>query len=228
MGISALARRLGGAPEPLAEWLGRIFGASRRLQVLVDQLVAMLGAQQFERRVERRPTELSRLIRKAADDVKPFLEIRRQALEVDVAEPAGIVDVDEEKIRDSVKQQLLYAIKFTPDGGRIVLRARRWDDGSVEVVVSDTGVGIEREAQARVFDRFFTEFDVSHHSSGHFEHGTKGLGLGLSVVKAFVEMHGGTVSVESEVGRGTAFTIRLPAAPAAAAAAAEAPGSDKE
>ena len=60
---------------------------------------------------------------------------------------------------------------------------------------------------------FFTGYDVSHHSSGQFEHGRRGLGLGLSVVKAFIEMHGGTVRVDTEVGRGTTFTITLPVAP---------------
>jgi signal transduction histidine kinase len=217
MGISDLALRLGNAAEPLAEWIGRIYGASRRLQHLVDQLVVMLGAGQFERKVERQTADLARLVRKAADDVRPFLEIRRQSLTVDVPEDAAApatVDVDEEKIRDCVNHLLLNAIKFTPDGGRIAVSARREPDGSAEIRVTDTGVGIEPGALSRVFDRFFTEFDVSHHSSGHFEHGKKGIGLGLSVVKAFVEMHGGTVTADSEVGKGTTFTIRLPAAAA--------------
>jgi signal transduction histidine kinase len=70
---------------------------------------------------------------------------------------------------------------------------------------------------AKLFQPFFTGFDVSRHSSGHFEFNRRGIGLGLSVVKAFVNRHGGHIDVKSEPGKGTTFTIRLPGhAPAAA------------
>jgi signal transduction histidine kinase len=106
-----------------------------------------------------------------------------------------------------------------PDGGTITLAgARAAEGGGVTLRVSDTGAGIPPEERENLFTPFFTGLDVSKHSSGHFEHGRKGLGLGLSVVKAFVEMHGGRIDVDSEVGRGTTFTVTLPDAPPAAPA----------
>ena len=84
------------------------------------------------------------------------------------------------------------------------------DPAALRIRVSDTGSGIDPAAMGKLFEPFFTAYDVSHHSSGHYEHGRRGLGLGLSVVKAFVEMHGGTVRADTEVGRGTTFTIALP------------------
>ncbi|MDB5320574.1 MAG: luxQ 5 [Phycisphaerales bacterium] len=209
MGMSDLAARQGGAVEPLAGWIKRINLAGLRLKYLIDQLVAMLTAQQFERKPELRPTDLGQLLRTAIDDVRPFAEVRRQELRLEPPENSGTIEVDEQKIRDSLNHLLLNAIKFTPDGGAIIVRARR-ADGDAFIEVTDTGMGIEASALEHVFDRFFTEFDVSHHSSGHFEFGKKGLGLGLSVVKAFVEMHGGTVKVRSELGKGATFTICLP------------------
>jgi signal transduction histidine kinase len=209
MGMSDLAARQGGAVEPLAGWIKRINAAGLRLKYLIDQLVAMLTAQQFERKPDLHPTDLGQLLRTAIDDVRPFAEVRRQELKLELPDQPGTIEVDEQKIRDSVNHLLLNAIKFTPDAGTITVRARR-ADGDAFIEVSDTGMGIEAGAMQHVFDRFFTEFDVSHHSSGHFEFGKKGLGLGLSVVKAFVEMHGGTVKVNSEVGKGTTFTICLP------------------
>jgi len=209
MGLSDLAARQGNAAEPLAGWIKRINAAGQRLKYLVDQIVGMLSAHQFERKPDVRPTDVGDLVRRAIDDVRPFAEVRRQELKLDLPDDPGKIDVDEDKIRDSVNHLLLNAIKFTPDGGAITVRTRR-ADGDAFIEVSDTGIGIEPGAIARVFDRFFTEFDVSHHSSGHFEYGKKGLGLGLSVVKAFVEMHGGTVKVSSEIGHGTTFTICLP------------------
>ena len=83
----------------------------------------------------------------------------------------------------------------------------------VEIRVSDTGAGIESAALERLFEPFFTGFDVSRHSSGHYENGRKGIGLGLSVVKAFVKLHGGTISAQSQLGGGTTFTITLPRRP---------------
>ena len=88
--------------------------------------------------------------------------------------------------------------------------ARRTPLGGATVAVRDTGVGIDPASLARIFDPFFTKFDVSRHASGTFEFDRRGLGLGLAVVKAFVEMHGGTVRPESQLGQGTTFTIELP------------------
>jgi signal transduction histidine kinase len=211
MGLSDLATRKGNAAEPLAGWLKRIHGAGQRLQHLVNQIVEMLAAQQFERKPETRPADVGQIVRRAIEDVRPFAEIRGQTLNVDVPAEPTVTEVDEAKIRDSVNHLLLNAIKFTPDHGSITARAARdGADGGAIIQVTDTGCGIDPEAVRHVFDRFFTEFDVSRHSSGHFEYGKKGLGLGLSVVKSFVEMHGGKVDVESQVNQGTTFTIRLP------------------
>src|SRR6266566_5630916 len=212
MGIGDLAMRQRDLPQPLAGYLKRMHAAGQRLQYLIDQIVGMLAAQQFERRPELKPTDLGQLVRRAIDDVRPFAEVRGQTLRLDLPANPGVIDVDEEKIRDSVNHLLLNAIKFTPDGGVITAGANMNGDGEAIIRISDTGVGIAPDSVERVFDRFFTEFDVSLHSSGHFEYGKKGLGLGLSVVKAFVEMHGGKVEVASEIGKGTTFTIRLPSA----------------
>jgi signal transduction histidine kinase len=152
-------------------------------------------------------------VREAADDVRPFAEQRRLELALEVAPGLGSAEVDESKVRDSLNHLLLNAIKFTPDGGRIEVSARRTPAGDVELRVRDNGVGIDAENMAHLFEPFFTERDVSKHSSGHFEFLRRGLGLGLSVVRAFVRMHGGKVEAVSEPGRGSTFTITLPARP---------------
>ena len=214
MGLARLAGTTAGQQQPLRSFLERIENACRRLQHLVDQLVTMLQAGRFERPLDRKPTDVAALVRQAADDVRPFVELRNQSLQVEVSPDVGEADVEAMKIRDSLNHLLLNAVKFTPDGGRITVSAGRMAPPSPDALlirVSDTGAGIEPAAVGKLFEPFFTGYDVSHHSSGHFEHGRRGLGLGLSVVKAFVEMHGGTVRVDTEVGHGTTFTITLPA-----------------
>jgi signal transduction histidine kinase len=209
LGMADLAAGTPGLPDPLPNWLARIRAAGKRLQHLVEQLVTMLSVGQFERPLERRPVDLSGLLQEAAEDVQPFVELRRQSLALDWPADLGVIAVEASKIRDSVNHLLLNAIKFTPDRGRITLSARR-TGGGAEIRVSDTGGGIDPASLPRLFDPFFTAFDVSRHASGHFEYGRRGLGLGLSVVRAFIEMHGGKVDVESASGLGTTFVITLP------------------
>jgi signal transduction histidine kinase len=210
VGLTDLAMRSPDVSPPMGNWLRRFKQAVERLNQLVDQLVNMLAAGQFDRLLDRRDVNLKDLITQAADDVRPFVELRHQALHVTAAGDAGTVSIDEPKLRHSLNHLLLNAIKFTPDGGRIEVAAGR-ADGAATIRVSDTGPGIDPQSLPRLFEPFFTEFDVSHHVSGHYEYGRRGIGLGLSVVKSFVEMHGGTIAVQSEPGRGAAFTITLPA-----------------
>ena len=218
LGLSKLASRAPGLGSPVLDWIQRIDKAGLRLQRLVDDLVTMLTAGQYNTPLNRHPTDLAVLLHQAIDDVRPFAEIRKLSLVVDLPPDLPVVELDGLRIRDCLNHLLLNAVKFTPDGGSVTLWAKAIPQDRVEITVRDTGVGMDAESVKRVFEPFFTNFDVSRHSSGSFEFGRKGLGLGLSVVKAFVEMHGGKVSVASEVGHGSTFTLTLPLkAPAPAA-----------
>jgi signal transduction histidine kinase len=211
MGLPELALRAPGLPASAADWFRRTLAAAQRMHRLVEQLLQMLRAGRFERPLLRRPTDLAALVREAADDVRPFAEQRRLELAVELAPGLGTMEVDADKVRDSLNHLLLNAIKFTPDGGRVEVSARRTPAGDAELRVRDNGVGISPENLAHLFEPFFTERDVSKHSSGQFEFLRRGLGLGLSVVRAFVAMHGGRVEAVSEPGRGSTFTVTLPA-----------------
>lgn len=211
MGLPEMALRMPGLPPEAADWFRRTLAAAQRLHRLVEQLLQMLRAGRFERPLLRRPADLAALVRQAADDVRPFAEQRRLELALELAPGLGTLEVDESKLRDSLNHLLLNAVKFTPDGGRIEVSARRTPAGDAELRVRDNGVGIDAANMAHLFEPFFTERDVSKHSSGQFEFLRRGLGLGLSVVRAFVALHGGKVEAASEPGRGSTFTITLPA-----------------
>jgi len=112
---------------------------------------------------------------------------------------------DQERIGQVVRNLLSNAIKFTPAGGKVTISVRPWegDKGLVEIQVSDTGSGISPHDQAHLFERFYRGEAATR--------GIPGTGLGLAIVKEIVEEHGGRVSVESELGVGSTFTVLLPA-----------------
>jgi signal transduction histidine kinase len=172
----------------------------------------LLLAESFDRPLHRQEVEATALINAAVSEVVQFVEARQQTLELTIPDDLGKLHVEPDKIRDSLTQLLINAIKFTPNAGTIRLSAERTPEGRLRVTVADTGMGIEPNSLAMIFEPFFTRYDVSRHSSGTFEYDKRGLGLGLSVAKAFVDMHGGRLSVESELGHGTTFTMELPAA----------------
>jgi signal transduction histidine kinase len=208
LGLSQLVNDQPGLSEPVKELIGGMDDAAGRLDRSVTQILKMLSTERFDKFLNRQPTELSALLKRTTDDVAPFVHLRNQNFSALIPENLGRMNVDAEKLRDSVNQLLLNAIKFTPDSGKISLSAQRTGE-EMTIAVTDTGCGIRPEDKARVFEPFFTGFDVSKHSSGHYEYQRRGLGLGLSVVKAFVEMHGGKVDVTSRPGEGSTFNIVL-------------------
>lgn len=212
LGYSELARKMAAPGVANSEWLTRIHHAAERLKSLIDQIITMMQAGDFHAQLERKPVELSPFIASAVEDVAPFIELRHQQLVREWQADLGSISIDSNKLRDAINHLLLNAIKFTPDGGAITVAAKR-TNGGAEITIADTGCGIEEGELKRYGEAFFTGFDVTRHSSGTYEHGRRGLGLGASVVKKFVEMHGGTVQVTSTVGKGTTATITLPAVP---------------
>jgi signal transduction histidine kinase len=206
VGLAEMARSSAIDPAMRA-WLDKICNASQRLRHRVDQMTTLLQAERFQRPQHREKISVEDLCRRAADEVATFIAQRKQTLAVETVDVP--LSVDAEQIHDSVVQLLVNAIKFTPDCGSIKLAATATDK-DVEIRVSDSGQGIEPACLPRVFEPFFTRFDVSHHRSGTCEFDRRGLGLGLPMVKAFVEMNGGQVTAESSSNSGTTFRITLP------------------
>jgi signal transduction histidine kinase len=205
VGLSEMAHRHQDLRDPLRDWLGRIHTSANRLAHLVDQLTTMMIVGRFERPLERRRVDGAELLRRAVDDVRPFVELRRQTIELELAADLGALHVEEDKIRDAVGHLLINAIRFTPDGGKIRLVAHRVV-GGVSVSVRDSGPGIPPTQIGRVFDPFFTGIETPQPAGL----GKKAVGLGLSVVRSFIEMHGGHVTVESQAGSGSTFTAFIP------------------
>ena len=114
-------------------------------------------------------------------------------LDVNVDERLGDFVGDERKIKQILLNLLSNAVKFTPEGGRIGIDARQ-SNGSVEISVTDTGIGIALEDQPRIFEEF-------RQVGGDYAHKKEGTGLGLTLAKKFVELHGGKIWVESEAGQ---------------------------
>ena len=188
----------------------RISASARQLAKLVTNTLTMMRADDFRRTLQREPTDLAALLREGVEHVAPFLRARNLVLNVDLADNLGTFEIDHDKLSASIVNLLTNAIKFTPDGGKISLSARLIAPDQAEIVVADQGIGLQPRALAYLFQPFFTQFDSSRHSSGDFGFNKRGLGLGLSIVKQFVELHGGRVSAESVVDEGTRVTIRLP------------------
>jgi signal transduction histidine kinase len=126
-------------------------------------------------------------------------------LDVTIDKQLGDFKGDERKIKQILLNLLSNAVKFTPEGGRIGIQAKKVD-GAAEISVSDTGIGIGPEDQARIFEEF-------RQVGGDYAHKSEGTGLGLTLAKKFVELHGGKIRVESEVGKGSTFTFTLPEKP---------------
>ena len=123
------------------------------------------------------------------------------ALSLEVDPSLDVIEADERKVKQIVFNLLSNAVKFTPDGGQVEVSARIVE-GGVQVAVRDSGIGIAPEDQAQVFEEF--------RQVGQSTRRQEGTGLGLALVRRFVELHGGRIALESEVGVGSTFTFTLP------------------
>lgn len=212
-GLSELLKLVNPERDPRErEIVEQISDSAGQLARLVATMLKLLRAGDFRHPLRVEPTDLADLLRGVAAQASPFVEARNLHFRLDVPEGLGEFLLDPDKVRDAVVNLLTNAIKFTPDGGEVRLAARA-DEQGAEVEVADRGIGLEPRALAHLFEPFFTEFEPERHSSGDFGFRKRGLGLGLSLVKRFVELHGGSVMAESAPGEGTRVRLFLPRSP---------------
>ena len=202
------------SPQEL-QWVDRIQGAGKRLATTIERMIKLLRADALDHTLDARPTEVEPLIRRSIADLEPFLRARRQEVVLDLGPDLGSSEIDPGKFGDVVTNLVVNAIKFTPDGGTIRVEGRAEGPDWLCFRVHDPGVGINACDRDHLFEPFFTGYDVLHHGSGDYQFCRRGIGLGLCLVKTFVEMHGGSVEVLSAPGEGSTFTFRLPRHPGA-------------
>ena len=209
-GLSGLLKLVNPDRDPQEQQIvDQISESSAQLAKLVATMLKLLRAGDFRNPLRLETTDLFALLNGVVSQAMPFVTARNLRFAIEVDEHLGDFELDPDKIRDAVVNLLSNAIKFTPDGGEVRLSASA-DEENAKIEVSDRGIGLEPRALAHLFEPFFTEFDPESHSSGAFGFRKRGLGLGLSLVKRFVELHGGTVQAESAPGEGTRVRLSLP------------------
>ena len=196
-------QRLPDASPTVREELDGVLEEIDTTSRLVDDLLVLARVDSAELPLRRQRTNLSELVRAVADTVAPLAANNGLSLLVS-AQPGGLAEVDPDRIRQVLRILLDNAIAYTAAGGTIQVSVDR-QDSRVRVAVSDTGVGIAPEAQARVFDRFYRADRARTRATG-------GTGLGLAIARALVLAHGGEIGLTSEPGHGTTVWFTLPLA----------------
>jgi two-component system phosphate regulon sensor histidine kinase PhoR len=186
------------------EFLGVINSQAERLQRLIDNLLNLARIESGVVKVNKECSSLNELLKDVLDVVRPAAEQKRIDLRADLSPMYLAALVDRDQMSQAAINLLSNAIKYTPEGGTVTLRSRIVDD-RVQFDVEDSGVGISPEDSERVFQKFYR---VNSHTGM-----APGTGLGLPLARSIVEeVHGGTLALRSEVGRGSTFTVTLPAA----------------
>ena len=157
-------------------------------------------------RIDPAQVDLANVVSLVSADARLALEAKRLELQVDLGDDATVLRGDGERLRQAFWNLLLNAIKFTPKSGKIWVTLRRVDS-DLELVIRDTGMGISPEVMPFIFEHF-----RQHDSKTTRAHG--GLGIGLSIAKHLIDLHGGSIEARSEgTGRGASFIVRLPVSP---------------
>jgi signal transduction histidine kinase len=185
-----------------SEQLDIVLRSALRLRSLINDMINLRHSETGEAELELEQLSLNELITTITTEFASLAEARKQSVNIKLASQPPIVEADRQKLHLVLANLLSNAIKFTPEGGHIHMEVETRGN-EVWVSVRDTGIGIPPREQERIFDRFY---QVEPSLTRRFG----GMGLGLSIAKGMVELHGGRIWVESLEGMGSSFTFALP------------------
>jgi signal transduction histidine kinase/CheY-like chemotaxis protein len=185
----------------IEQGMGAIFRAAKAQAQLIEDLLDISRIESGQMRFDVQPISPAEVVRATVDSMTPAAEAKSIAVQTLIDPRASMIVGDSHRLQQAVWNLLSNAIKFTPKDGKVQVRLERINS-HLEIVVADNGEGIDQRALENVFDRFW---------QGSRASGEHGLGLGLSIVKHIVALHGGTVTAHSDgPGKGSVFVIRLP------------------
>ncbi|GAO38870.1 putative two-component histidine kinase [Sphingomonas changbaiensis NBRC 104936] len=197
-----LAGGYAGELAPTAdEYVRAILDSVARLSTLIDHVLDLTQSEAGGLPLEKKSVDVRRIVREAAKATDAAASEKSIEFTVEIEKTLGTMNGDARRIRQVLDNLLANAIRFTPPGGQILLRGEGYEE-TVRIVISDSGPGMTSKEQARAFDRFSRSTDEGERGSS--------LGLGLPLARQFVEAHGGSLTLASEPGQGTAVTVELP------------------
>jgi len=200
-----LERMFGELNEKQAEYLQDVLSSGRHLLSLINDILDLSKIEAGRMELEHTAFDLPTALANALTLIQERASRHGIALDLTVDKRLGDFVGDERKIKQILLNLLSNAVKFTPQGGRVSVKAMP-ADGAVEISVSDTGIGIASEDQEVIFEEF-------RQVGSDYSQKREGTGLGLTLTRKFIEMHGGKIWVKSEVGKGSTFTFTLPVKP---------------
>jgi PAS domain S-box-containing protein len=186
------------------ELISRLVVSGENLGNLIENLLSVSRIERSMFSVDARPVDLTTTIKNVIDNVRPQALTKQQTINILVPDQLPVVLADSFRIGQVVLNFVANAVNYTQPGGSITVKTEL-KDNSLQVLVTDTGRGIPKEALQKLFTKFFRV-------SGSLEQGSKGTGLGLYISKSIIEMHKGKIWVESEAGKGSTFAFSLPIA----------------
>lgn len=192
---------LGNLSEDQRSLLLPIHANGMRLLKLINDLLDLAKLEENYLRLRLQQTDLRRLVTDIVDHSRPLAARKGIQLDLDIVDTHEDIFVDVDKMERVIVNLLSNALKFTECGGRVVMRLKRSDDG-VCLSIADDGPGIAPEQQTMIFERF-------RQADGEITRRRGGTGIGLSLAKEFVDLHGGQMALTSEVGRGSVFSVHL-------------------
>lgn len=199
-----LSEDAGAITDMQREYLGEVSRGSRRMVELVNALLNVSRIELGTFAVQPEPTDVVELARDVINELKSKILEKKLRIEEVYAENLPKMMVDPKLTRIVFQNLLTNAVKYTPEEGKISISiAMSADETMFTIAVSDTGYGIPKEDQSRIFTKLFRASNIR-------EKETDGTGLGLYIIKSIIEHSGGTVTFESEEGKGTTFTLTLP------------------
>ncbi|TEU12849.1 MAG: GAF domain-containing sensor histidine kinase [Anaerolineales bacterium] len=185
-----------------SEQVDAVLQSALRLRSLINDMINLRHIETGEAELELEQLSLNELSTTITAEFASLAEAKKQSVTIQLASQPPMVEADRQKLHLVLANLLSNAIKFTPEGGRIQVEVET-KGNEVRVSVRDTGIGIPPREQERIFDRFY---QVEPSLTRRFE----GMGLGLSIAKGMIELHGGRIWVESLEGMGSSFTFALP------------------
>jgi signal transduction histidine kinase len=192
------------ADEGAKELLAGLARGVARLQEIMDDMVSVLRVELADHPVKYAPVSIRSVLKGVEADQLKALGDRQLTIETDIASDLPMISGDLKQLHSAIFRIVSNAVKYTPDGGRISISAyplESEDDESqtfIEIIIADTGVGINIEKQKIIFEKFSTAEDVKLHSSGKTQFMGGGAGLGLTIARGIISTHNGRIWVESE------------------------------